>query len=74
MKIAFIVTVFPALSETFILNQITGLLDLGHDVEIFAVTNFNEGKVHPDVIRYGLMERTHYFFDDTVFRNKIIRI
>ena len=37
LKIAFIAGVFPALSETFILNQITGLIDLGHDVDIFAL-------------------------------------
>ncbi len=36
MKIAFIVGGFPSISETFILNQITGLIDRGHDVEIFA--------------------------------------
>jgi len=36
MKIAFIVGGFPSLSETFILNQITGLLDLGYEVEIFS--------------------------------------
>ena len=61
MKIAFIVGEFPSLSETFILNQITGLLDLGHDVEIFAQKgNFN-GKIHPDVIDYNLKNRVHYF-------------
>ncbi len=36
MKIAFIVELFPILSETFILNQITGLIDRGHKVDIFA--------------------------------------
>jgi len=61
MKIAFIVGAFPTLSETFILNQITGLLDLGHEVDIFANFNPNQGKVHPDVEAYRLMERTHYF-------------
>jgi colanic acid/amylovoran biosynthesis glycosyltransferase len=74
LRIAFIVTEFPALSETFILNQITGLLDLGHDVEIFAVTNFNETKVHPDVKTYGLLERTHYFFCGRSFSNKMYRM
>ena len=49
MKIAFIVGAFPTLSETFIPNQITGLLDMGHDVEIFAQANPNEEKVHSDV-------------------------
>jgi len=61
MKIAFIVGAFPTLSETFILNQITGLLDLGHEVDIFAYFNPGEEKVHSDVKAYRLMERTHYF-------------
>lgn len=61
MKIAFIVGAFPKLSETFILNQITGLLDLGHDVDIFAQFNPEEEKVHQDVETYHLMEQVHYF-------------
>jgi len=61
MKIAFIVGSFPKLSETFILNQITDLLDLGHDVEIFASHHSNEKEMHPDVEKYQLMERVHYF-------------
>ncbi|MFC2157898.1 colanic acid biosynthesis glycosyltransferase WcaL, partial [Acidobacteriota bacterium] len=57
MKIAFFVDLFPAISETFILNQITGLLDLGHDVEIFTESLIEESKIHPDVKDYNLMER-----------------
>ncbi len=45
MEIAFIVEVFPKLSETFILNQITGLIDLSHDVEIFSMMKPEE-KIH----------------------------
>src|SRR3972149_4562799 len=60
MKIGFIVSSFPSLSQTFILNQITGLLDLGHDVEIFARNNPNEPKKHPDIYKYHLNQRTHY--------------
>ncbi|RLI00872.1 colanic acid biosynthesis glycosyltransferase WcaL, partial [Candidatus Bathyarchaeota archaeon] len=71
MKIAFIVTGFPTLSETFILNQITGLLDMGHDVEIFAQFNPEEKKVHPDVEKYQLMNRVHYF---NMPHNKVKRI
>lgn len=71
MKIAFIVTVFPKLSETFILNQITGLLDMGHEVEIFAKFNPKERKVHPDVEKYCLMERVHYL---DIPQNRVIRI
>jgi len=71
MKIAFIVGGFPRLSETFILNQITGFLDLGHDVEIFAEENLKEGKVHSDVEKYQLLKRVHYF---AMPYNKIRRI
>lgn len=60
MKIAFVVTHFPALSETFVLNQVTGLLDRGHTVDIYADRPGEDSKIHPDVERYGLIERTHY--------------
>ncbi len=36
MRIAIFVGSFPLISETFILRQITGLIDLGHDVDIFG--------------------------------------
>ncbi|HNQ20060.1 MAG TPA: glycosyltransferase [Bacteroidales bacterium] len=61
MKIAFIVSRFPVLSETFILNQITGLIDLGHEVEIFAKSNPKDKKIHSDVYNYDLIEKVHYF-------------
>ena len=56
MKIAFIVGDFPALSETFILNQITGLIDLGEDVDIFAFNRGDNSKIHPEVIEYNLLD------------------
>jgi colanic acid/amylovoran biosynthesis glycosyltransferase len=71
MKIAFIVSSFPKLSETFILNQITGLIDLGHDVEIFALKKPKENKIHRDIEKYNLMIRVHYL---TVPKSKIKRI
>lgn len=36
MRIAFVVSHFPSLSETFILNQIAGLLDRGHEVDVYS--------------------------------------
>ncbi|MCS6927148.1 MAG: glycosyltransferase, partial [Candidatus Binatia bacterium] len=60
MRIAFLVDIFPKLSESFILDQITGLLDRGHEVDIFAVTRGRETTVHPDVEKYRLLERTYY--------------
>ena len=60
MKIAFIVDKFPALSETFILNQVTGLLDLGHEVDIYTTYKRNTSKVHEEVRMYNLLNRTYY--------------
>ena len=61
MRIAFLVDSFPSLSETFILNQVTGLIDLGHDVEIFAAVRGPLDIVHDDVFSYELLDHTHYF-------------
>ena len=60
-RVAFLVGNFPALSATFITNQMSGLIQRGWDVRIFALRNPLESSVHPDVIRYGLAEKTRYF-------------
>ncbi|KRM21201.1 glycosyltransferase [Latilactobacillus graminis] len=60
MKILFVVSSFPKLSETFILNQITGLIDLGVDVEILAFQPIYNIENHPTVAQYHLLEKVHY--------------
>jgi len=60
MNVVFLVGQFPALSETFILNQITGLIERGHAVDIYAEHPAADVAVHPDVARYRLLERTFY--------------
>ena len=59
MKIAFVVSDFPALSETFILNQIVELKKQGYQVDIYANQPRNEPK-HPDVDKYNLLSHTYY--------------
>ncbi len=61
MKIALIVDQFPTLSETFILNQITGLMAQGHEVDVFAERRGDTQKLHAAVIDYNLLNRTEYF-------------
>lgn len=51
---------FPVLSESFILNQITGLLIQGHEVDIYATQQGDRTKVHPDVEKFKLLDRTRY--------------
>lgn len=58
MKIAFFVGAFPGLSETFILDQITGLLDQGHEVDVYGWPS-EDAQSHDDVAEYGLIERTY---------------
>ena len=62
LNIAFIVNDFPCVSETFILNQITGLLELGNKVRIFAYEKVNDlQKQHAEVSKYDLLNKTEYF-------------
>jgi len=69
MKIAIFLEIFPTLSETFILNQITGLIDRGHLVDIYSFARNDIDVVHPDIEKYNLLERTRYF--DTIPRKNI---
>ena len=61
LKVAFIVNRFPAVSETFIINQIVHLLDRSHDVKIFSLGAKPANNVHGVVSTRGLIERTSYF-------------
>lgn len=64
MKILFVVDVFPAPTQTFILNQIKGLIDLGHDITILASRkdpyNVPQGIVSSDVHEYNLLSKVKY--------------
>ena len=75
MKVACIVNTFPSLSETFILNQITGLLDRGHQVDVYARDCDDHAVVHADVERYGLREHTSYYghVEETMPANVFVR-
>jgi colanic acid/amylovoran biosynthesis glycosyltransferase len=61
MRIAFLVHRFPELTETFILNQVTGLIDAGHEVDVYASRSGTSSMAHADIHRYRLRERTHYW-------------
>lgn len=61
LRIAIVVGRFPVLSESFILNQISGLIERGHQVDIYALEGYSgETKVHPLVERHSLVERGYY--------------
>jgi colanic acid/amylovoran biosynthesis glycosyltransferase len=58
MRIAYIVTAFPVISETFILNQITGLIDRGHEVDIYTFALKELETPHSQIKQYHLLDRT----------------
>jgi glycosyltransferase involved in cell wall biosynthesis len=53
LRVAYLVKTFPRLSETFILNEILGVEELGLELEIFSLRRLppESGPVHPDVAK-----------------------
>ena len=60
-KIAFVVQQFPNVSETFILNQITDMVERGHEVKIYSFKKEELKLIHQAVEGYKLLEKTTYF-------------
>jgi colanic acid/amylovoran biosynthesis glycosyltransferase len=71
MKIAFLVGQFPSVVETFVLNQVVGLMNLGHDVHVFASGSVKNATVHESYEKHNLLKRTHYY---GMPGNKLVRI
>jgi colanic acid/amylovoran biosynthesis glycosyltransferase len=63
MRIAFFLNEFPALSQPFVLNQITGMIDRGHDVDIYALSCLELEKKHPQISSHNLLDRARFFSD-----------
>jgi len=59
LKILFVVSTFPPYSGTAVLNQITGLIDRGHDVYVYTKKKGPLELSHPDMIKYDLLKRTY---------------
>ncbi len=60
MRVAFLTALFPVLSEIPFLNQIVGLIERGHQVDVYADAPQQGGPFHPDVARLGLQALTRY--------------
>jgi colanic acid/amylovoran biosynthesis glycosyltransferase len=61
MRVAVFTGIFPSLSETFITRQINGLLDLGHNVRIYATDKPPAATMSGNMVSRGLLSRTTYF-------------
>ncbi len=60
MRVAFLTALFPVLSDIPFLNQIVGLIERGHQVEVYADGPQRGGSFHPDVERLDLQALTRY--------------
>jgi colanic acid/amylovoran biosynthesis glycosyltransferase len=60
MRVAFCLNVFPNTSETFVLNQIIGLLNRGHEVDVFSQSRNTTDLWHPDIEKNQVLGRTTY--------------
>lgn len=57
MKILMLVSCFPKLHNVSVMNQITGLIDRGHDVAIYSFSKGDFVNVQKDVIKYDLIHK-----------------
>lgn len=60
MKILMVVACFPKIHDVCILNHITGLIDRGHDVRIYALREGNYNNLQENVVKYDLISRTMF--------------
>lgn len=60
MRVAHLANGFPELTQTFVLNQVRGLIDRGHDVRVVARRQPDIDATHELVSEYRLLDRTVY--------------
>ncbi len=60
MHIAIVVNTFPTVSETFIVNQITALIDEGHTIKVCAKKRGSLETIHNSILNYNLLEETYF--------------
>lgn len=57
MRIAYVIPVFPEIHNTFVLNQITGMIDRGHEVDLYPLEVGDYDLAQRDVATYDLRSR-----------------
>jgi colanic acid/amylovoran biosynthesis glycosyltransferase len=58
MKVAYVMSRFPRLSETFVLGELLAVEEQGHEVELYPLLREREEVVHPEA--QALARRAHY--------------
>ena len=74
MRVAFFLKVFPVTSETFVVNHIVGLLNRGHEVEVFSEYRNTTDPWHTDVEKNQVLERTTYAERPRGRMNRVVKV
>ena len=59
-RIAFILGTFPVVSQTFIVNQINGLIDEGLDIHLYAFKKGDVDTLHYSFSKHQLLDKVTY--------------
>ncbi len=70
-RVAYVVSRFPKLTETFVLYELLALEELGYEVELFPLLREHEDVVHPEAKR--LVDEAHYepFLSGPILRSQV---
>ncbi|MBT8288948.1 MAG: glycosyltransferase family 4 protein [Bacteroidia bacterium] len=69
--IAVIVIYFPTTSETFIVNQINGLIESGKQISLYAYNKVDNDVIHDSLLTHDLLNKVRYFVHPS--KSKILR-
>lgn len=70
MRLAVFVNEFPIPSQTFVMNQVVGLLDLGFEVQIISLRKPTSQVKHENIEKYNLMNKV-VFLENIDYKNKL---
>jgi len=71
MRVAFIIDAFPVISQTFVIDQVAGLMDKGVDVQVFSFKKGGLDDIAENFKKYEMSGITHYM---NMPKNKFSRI
>ncbi|HOM76201.1 MAG TPA: glycosyltransferase [Anaerohalosphaeraceae bacterium] len=60
MKIAFVVSRFPTLTESFVVQQIAAMIERNWDAAVWAFAESQQTEIQKEVKEYGLLNKTVY--------------
>jgi len=72
LKVAYVMSRFPKLTETFVLYEMLAVEERGVDIELYPLLRERERILHPDAI--PLCERAHFqpFLNGSILRSQLV--